>query len=113
MERNSLPRFVAGPPRIRRASLPEGPQTVRALIDAGLLHEGDIVQCGDHLAAILSTGWLRVVARVSEPFRSLSSAARWALGRSSANGWTEWRLLRDGELLADKRDQWIQGTAAA
>jgi len=96
----------------RRSSLPRGPQTVRALIAAGELHVGDIVQCGDHLAAILPNGWLRLVARVDEPFHFLSTAARWVL-RRPANGWAEWRCVRDGESLKQKRDRWIRGATAA
>jgi Restriction Enzyme Adenine Methylase Associated/Domain of unknown function (DUF4357) len=98
-------------PRIRR-TLPRGPETVRDLIDAGQLYVGDVVRCGDHLAAILPNGWLRLVARADEPFRSLSSAAEWVLGRSS-NGWVEWRCLRDGETLEQKRNRWIRGGVAA
>jgi hypothetical protein len=103
--------FVDGPPPIRRTSLPEGPETVCALIDAGYLYAGDIVQCGEHLATVLANGWLRLVARADEPFEFLSRAASWVFGHRR-NGWLEWRCLRDGELLATKRDRWMQGAAA-
>lgn len=105
-------RFVDGLPPIRCASLPEGPETVRSLIDGGYLHVGDIVQCDDQLAAVLPNGWLRLVARADEPFKFLSSAAKWVLRRRSANGWIEWRCLRDGERLWEKRDRWMRRAAA-
>jgi hypothetical protein len=105
-------RFVHGLPPIRRASLPRGPKTVRALIDAGDLYVGDVVQCGDYIAAVLANGWLRLVARADEPFEYLSPAAECVL-RRSANGWIEWRCIRDGESLDAKRDRWMGRTAAA
>jgi hypothetical protein len=46
-------RFVDAPAPIRRASLPRGAETVRALIDAGELYEGDIVQCGEGVTLTL------------------------------------------------------------
>jgi hypothetical protein len=92
--------------------LPGGPEAVRALIGAGVLYVGDIVQCGECLAAVLANGWLRLVARADEPFESLSSVAEWVLGHS-ANGWIKWRCLRDGETLDAKRRRWLRGAAAA
>jgi hypothetical protein len=98
--------FVDGPSPIWRASLPGGPETVRALIAGGDLYVGDIVQCGEYLAAVLATGWLRLVARADEPFEFLSRSASWVFGHRR-NGWIEWRCLRDGETLDAKRSRWM------
>lgn len=101
-------RWVAGPPPIRRTSLPGGRRTVRALIEAGELRAGDILACLEHLAEVLPDGRVRLPHR---PFNSLSGAAGWVLG-CSANGWIWWRCVRDGELLHTKRDRWMRDAAA-
>jgi hypothetical protein len=90
-------------------SLPGGPETVRAMIEAGYLYTGDIVQCGESLAAVLANGWLRLVARADEPFEFLSTAASWVFGHRR-NGWIAWRCLRDGETLDAKRHRWMRAS---
>jgi hypothetical protein len=103
--------WVAEPPPIRRQSLPEGHETVRALIEVGALYAGDVLVCGSHIATVLADGRLWLPERPHHPFDSPSAAAGWVLGRS-ANGWIEWRCLRDGELLHAKRGRWMRGAAA-
>lgn len=93
-------------------SLPGGRKTVRALIEAGILEVGDLLVCGQHLAAVLPDGRVRLDVRAHQPFASLSAAAERVLGYP-VNGWPAWRCLRDGELLADKRVRWMRGAAAA
>jgi hypothetical protein len=101
----------ADPPPILRQSLPQGHETVRALIEAGELRAGDLLTCGQPIAAVLGDGRLRLDVRPHHPFDSRSGAVEWVLGRS-ANGWIEWRCLRDGELLHAKRDRWRRRAAA-
>jgi hypothetical protein len=80
---------------------------VRALIDVGDLYVDGVVRCGEYLAAMLANGWLRLVKRADEPLSFCPWRRQWVLG-CSANGWIEWWYLRDGELLAEKRDRWMR-----
>lgn len=77
------------------------------LLEAGLLQEGDEVDHEQtrmgtyHPATIEADGSLRMDGR---RYTSPSSALVDATG-ASRNGWTDWRVKRTGESLADLRDR--------
>jgi hypothetical protein len=106
-------------PATRRISAP--PQRARArygvdvprLMSAGLLKAGDMLVAvhrgTEHQAIVLDDGRIKLAG--GEPFTSLSSAAAYARGTQSANGWEFWQLQtrRERRPLKEVRDELIRG----
>jgi hypothetical protein len=106
-------------PATRRISAPA--HRVRAhygidvprLMSAGLLKAGDTLVAvhrgTEHQAIVLDDGRIKLAG--GEPFTSLSSAAAYARGTQSANGWEFWQLQtrRERRPLKELRDELIRG----
>jgi len=86
---------------------------VPRLMAAGLLKAGDTLVAvhrgTEHQAIVLDDGRIKLAG--GEPFSSLSSAAAYARGTKSANGWEFWRLQtrREQRPLRELRDELIRG----
>jgi hypothetical protein len=105
-------------PATRRT--PDSAQRTRAsygvdvprLVTAGLLKAGDTLvgmhRGTEHRAAVLGDGRIKLAS--GEPFTSPSSAAAYAKGTKSANGWEFWQLQtrRERRLLSELRDELIR-----
>ena len=86
---------------------------VPRLMSAGLLKAGDTLVAvhrgTEHQAIVLDDGRIKLAG--GEPFTSLSSAAAYARGTQSANGWEFWQLQtrRERRPLKELRDELIRG----